>query len=814
MTKLPFTLAALAAVSTAAAAAADSNGQEGRAFGIVSGGLPCATIVDPVDETVRSDVSFFTNAVFRCTGAFIPVAPAPSACGRRIVFEIEDRDILHEDAYDVVFQGADTMLVKGSAMSCRWALNRILERDLGVVFCFPGPHGTHYPKTNALAVARVPFSGDASLKVERLMWREDPAWTRALGGKENKGQLYMHNLCNIFPVEKYGKEPWLSKIMPADRNGKRRRPGNREMYWQPCFSAPETVSEAVANICAYLRAHPDERVFSLSVNDNGGYCLCERCKAENGGSFERPSRFGAKTSKDFSPVYYKWVEKVAKAVGREFPGVMLGLLAYGSTMDPPERPLPPNVVPFICGSVYQSHNEEVREKRLAQMREWSGKASSFGVWDYAYGAVQYPLPRMYLKTVGEFFAHKTNDVPSLNAMFAEGSSFMGEGPKRYFHYKMMFDAGQDRKALLDAWYRACCGEKAAPFLKAYYDRWEAFWTGAAIRKTPWYGSIGNGYCAFNESTYLYALAREDLDKGTELMEKAYAAAMESGDADQKIRAERLRDFSRYYTARCLGDGACGPLREHNIKDAATAKAFFEALPEMTANMDVAMKYAEKIVAVKRKEPFPMSVHADASFLARTRANTGVVDWLNDAQGFLGDPQVRAAAKAAAEDRRTSKRYSAILKTLLADPRTSTNYMFGNATDDDAERRLWEPLEEWGIRLDSLVSGPDGNKVFEVTGRPGWPALRKVVPDAKCGRGMLCGFSARVENLSDKPIAVRITYTPGRGLDRKFTVRPGETGTAELVGTPGTKNTTYYVILNGIPDGGKAKVDRIVLRHLE
>ena len=89
-----------------------------------------------------------------------------------------------------------------------------------------------------------------------------------------------------------------------------------------------------------------------------------------------------------------------------------------------------------------------------------------------------------------------------------------------------------------------------------------------------------------------------------------------------------------------------------------------------------------------------------------------------------------------------------------------------------------------------------------------------MPDAKCGRGMLCGFSARVENLSDKPIAVRITYTPGRGLDRKFTVRPGETGTAELVGTPGTKNTTYYVILNGIPDGGKAKVDRIVLRHLE
>ena len=63
MKKLPLSLALLAAVSAAAVAASGANVPKDCAFGIVSGGLPCATIVDPVDETVRSDVSFFTNAV-------------------------------------------------------------------------------------------------------------------------------------------------------------------------------------------------------------------------------------------------------------------------------------------------------------------------------------------------------------------------------------------------------------------------------------------------------------------------------------------------------------------------------------------------------------------------------------------------------------------------------------------------------------------------------------------------------------------------------------------------------------------------------
>ena len=109
-----------------------------------------------------------------------------------------------------------------------------------------------YPgREEDIALSRVPFAGDASLKIERNMYREDPAWERCLGGKEQRvGRFYNHNLCNIFPVAKYGADPWREKLMPQ-RGGERRRPLSAQVGWQPCLSAPEAVTEAVANIRAY-----------------------------------------------------------------------------------------------------------------------------------------------------------------------------------------------------------------------------------------------------------------------------------------------------------------------------------------------------------------------------------------------------------------------------------------------------------------------------------------------------------------------------------------------------------------------------------
>ena len=736
-------------------------------FALVEDGHPAVEIVAPDDAQVRKDVDFFTNAVCRATRAAIPVV-GRAGKGRCIRFLVSDeRDVMKEDAYSVSFPDKRTMLVRGSPMSCRWALNRILEDDLGVVFCFPGPHGTHYPQTNALALARTPFAGDAALKFERCLWREDPDWTRALGGKVLEGNAYNHNCCNIFPIEKYAKDPWREKLMPQTSDGRRPVPASRYDRWQPCFSAPEAVTEAVKNICADLRRHPEVRVYSLSVNDNGGYCRCDRCKAANGGSLDRPSRYGEKTMKDLSPVYFTWANRVAEGVTKEFPYVRFGILAYGATLDPPPFRLHPNLMPFICGSVYQSHNAEVRERRLRQMKEWCQRTDAFGVWDYGYGARHYSVPRVYLKTVRDFLDLKRNEVPSLNAMFVEGSSFMGEGPKRYFYYKRMFDVNADADALLGRWYEACCGKEAAPHLRAYYDAWERFWTGEAIRRTEWYKSVAETYCNFNSFGYLKALTRKDLEAAEALMARAHEAAQRSGDADQRIRAERLYDFARYYTHRSIGTGA--------LSDAAVG-------PDMFDSLDKAMEYAKKIARVKYDEPFVMSSPYVGEFLMNVLCNPDLVDWLNAHTERLGDPL------------------------------RSKNAIFDEGLSDADELKLWRKHPEYGLEVESLTTDADGNRAIAVVGKPGWPGLQKLVK--KGAGGVYQGFSARVRNETDVTLKVRLTFSPGTGTTKTFEVPPKSTRKAELVGMPVNKDINYFVIFNGIPSGGRAVVDQLVLRPLD
>ena len=80
----------------------------------------------------HEDLDFFTNAVFRCTGAKIPVVEAAREDASntvlgRIEFAVEKRPILMDSAYEVAFPDARTMRITGSDNSVRWALNRILE---------------------------------------------------------------------------------------------------------------------------------------------------------------------------------------------------------------------------------------------------------------------------------------------------------------------------------------------------------------------------------------------------------------------------------------------------------------------------------------------------------------------------------------------------------------------------------------------------------------------------------------------------------------------------------------------------------------
>ena len=144
----------------------------GESFTFVEEGVPVCAIESSGVVQVDEDAAFFTNEVFLCTGAAIPVlqprtAASQNAIRGRIVFEVRKADLFHEDDYFVEFPDDTTMRISGSEMSCRWALNRILEEDFGVVFCYPGSWGTHRPRSSSVSRVRTAFAGTMGIKLER-----------------------------------------------------------------------------------------------------------------------------------------------------------------------------------------------------------------------------------------------------------------------------------------------------------------------------------------------------------------------------------------------------------------------------------------------------------------------------------------------------------------------------------------------------------------------------------------------------------------------------------------------------------------------
>ena len=798
-------------------------------FAVVDNGVAKCRLAKTGVGRVDADIAFFTNAVFRMTGARVPVvdaSAAPSGGANRIVFEVEARTLADEDDWSVSFPDAATMKIVGSKMSCRWALNRIVE-DWGVVFCQPGPYGTHYPRKKSLSCDRAARKGTAALRLSRDLYIEDPGWLRSLGCKTlGDRNFFGHSLYAVFPLSKYGKEPWVGELMP-ERKGRRVKPGNAYSGWQPCWASEKGRAEAVKNICAKLRREPGRKVFSLSVNDVEGYCECEKCRELNGGSFSRQSKFG-RNYKSHSESYYKWVNAVAEGVQKEFPDVWFGVLAYCGTIDPPSFKLNPHVVPFLCCETYQMLDAKVAADREALFAAWSEKAEAFGLWDYAYGCRAYQAPRMYLKTTADYFALRKK-YPKLQAFFMEGDTFVGEGPKRYLYGKLISDPGCDASAELDRWYSACCGEAAASDLKEYYGIWERFFCGKDVRSSIWYRrGLGSVYMDFDQRTYVFAVKEDDVRRAGELVKRICASAERHGDADQKARARDISMWHDLYEARLMSGGAGLTRPDGSFSGPGDAVRFLDRLTSLCTWTRNVKKLTRKVVdarLAKGGDDGRLRHHC-SGLLERSRRNVNIIWLLNETAAYRDDPAVRAAIRRAVESPLLDLDIRSALVGLLSVDH-APNLLRPEGLSVEDELKLWKVVDNGVEAADRGVSEFGGRATAFVNAKGGWPAAVRVVPEIDPTCDYL--FRARIVNESSATITPRIlcsTAYPGTyasmggngGVERLVTIKPGESRRVSLFFRPlrlkGRKPAArLYIILNSLPKGSGVVVDSCELNPL-
>lgn len=514
---------------------------------VVRDGQPLATAVLAPDAETQTTAaaSLLVDYLQQSTGATLPIATAAADglklhVGRSAYVDGLGLQLDQLDDDGFVLQGIDAanyVLAGPTPWGTEFAVTEFLERYVGVRWLLPGEHGTDVPQRTTL---RVP---SAAVRLEPALFsrllsglRGEAQSTWARRNRMHGRVSFHHNLLKLFPPSKYfATHPEFYPIL----NGERYQPtSDTDPRWQPNFSAPGIVDEAVKNICQFFRDNPQATSYSLGINDGRGYDESpESLARESGGK----NRLGLR---DVSDSYYLWCNQVIEGVLKEFPDKWFGCLAYSNVFDPPQQvKVSPRLIPYMTYDRMRWIDPELREMGHAWQEQWQQMSPVLGWYDYAYGS-PYCLPRVYPHQMQRYLTYGRDH--GVRAHYAEIYPNWGEGPKPYLFLRLQWNPDLDVEAALDEWYERCVGPAAAPLLKEYYAIWERFWT-KDIMTSPWFTKTGQ-YLAFSSPAYLAIVKEADVYRSRQLLDECLAKAQ---TADQQARAGLLRTAFDYYEASAL-----------------------------------------------------------------------------------------------------------------------------------------------------------------------------------------------------------------------------------------------------------------------
>ena len=455
---------------------------------LVKGGRPAAAIVLGSDATEpeKNAALELQSYIEQISGARLEIVAEPSeALANIYVGQTEwtkkqvpdfDWDSLKRDGI-LIKSGPDSLVLAGDRPAgTLYAVYDFLEKELGVRFWAPGEEYVPSKKDITASADRVyvpPFylredffklyMHDEQFKAKRkLNGRTNlattpisPEWGGCydLIGGGHTFWLFMN------PDEYFADHPeWYPLI-----NGKR-----FSGYGQLCLSNDECVEMLTQKVLAELRKYPEPRMISVTQNDNQNYCRCEKCSA-------LAEKYGAQ-----SGVILQAVNRVARAVAKEFPDVQVETFAYQYSVDAPRGIKPePNVLIRLCnidddfGTPLADCPSSPRPDRvknnlnyLKAIGDWHSLTDNLFVWNYTvnFSASYLMHPNFFcLKPDLQTFRDK-----GAKAVFEQGDAYNSDCAftllKAYMAARLMWDPEEDDDALMKEFLDGYYGEEAGPLL--------------------------------------------------------------------------------------------------------------------------------------------------------------------------------------------------------------------------------------------------------------------------------------------------------------------------------------------------------------
>ena len=474
-------------VSTLAAVSVPAD-----AFTLVKNGRSNYTIVLATDASPseRHAASELQKLIEEISGAKLPIAGEATKSNKMIILgacELQRRiapdvdvSALGDEGFTVRTVGPNLVIAGGRLRGTMYGVCTFLEDVLGCRWYTSTV--SKIPKTPTIRFGWLNITQRPDFEYREPYYTDawDPDWAarNKVNGYSTRldetrgGKISYNGFCHTFdslvPTDKYFNDhPEYFSLLDGVRKG-----GQYE--GQLCLTNPEVLRIVTDTVLKWISEKPELKIVSVTQNDNGNYCRCEKCAAVDA---EEGSPSG---------LMLRFVNAVADEVAKKYPDHLIDTFAYQYTEKPPKITKPrPNVRVRLCSiDCCQYHPYETcpRSKTFVEnLKGWHSITNNeLYIWHYNtnFGFYMLPLPDLE-ELAADIPLYKRSGVVG---MFCQGTYTAGNGPyggggwmddlKQFLIAKMLWntrvDVGKIRKDFLYGYYGKA-GKPIGEYLDLLHD---------------------------------------------------------------------------------------------------------------------------------------------------------------------------------------------------------------------------------------------------------------------------------------------------------------------------------------------------------
>ncbi len=483
---------------------------------LVDNSRATATIVvgAKATEDEREAAQELAAYVQKATGARLAIGPAaqpgrtailvgPAAASADIVAKVRQ---LRAGGYVIRLSPDRVILAGNGANGTSYAVYAFLQQYLGIRWLWPGETGEVVPAMRSLRLQAVsvvkepPFVSrrlgsftDFGPHTEEKQPGEWAAYQKTLGIEYDEAALAAtkqwakrngfggpgirggHAFGAMVPPKIYGPtHPEYYALV----NGKRLWQNYDGKHGaQLCTTHPEVV-RLVAEYCIKtFNEHPDWEMISISPNDGGGFCECDRCRKLDTGatSVQGPDpEAGGGKIRIITDRMMTFANQVTAEVVRRHPDKRLSILAYSAYRTPPVRLKIHSSLNIQFHLRANTHwNPAAEKKEYEEMLGWSRAASSLGITEFLIQGALADLPRLFPGPM----AHSIRRAHELGFRAygtQAGEGFATNGMNYYVLGKLLWDPSLDWNEIQRDYIEKGFGQ-AAPAMTRYFEGFENRW---------------------------------------------------------------------------------------------------------------------------------------------------------------------------------------------------------------------------------------------------------------------------------------------------------------------------------------------------